>query len=548
MAFPTIKIDGTGGGSNTAASGAGPATALFGTGGATALSASNRIAFFGSTPDLSGVDTTGLHAVWIDSGADEFHKITGKKDTVQSVAGDTTAASDQLTNTTTSGMTSGDIIKVTNAATGPADLITTISTVDGASTITMVNAADLTTVGETVTNPDQVIVSSVATGLSSKNWGIGGKRATLAGSSNLHASGGTLAPGWTVEFSSGFLETFASTLSIFSSGNDTDGPVTWRGESGGIRPIITFSNNGNGFLLSSSQGQTKIKFLELRNTNATKTSGIALHLQNGQVDVDDVKIDHATNYPNICIAYSVDQPITLRNCSLRAKNEGVLAGPAGQNRKLMILGCYIHDCGSHGINFQNQQYLAQQIVEDCVITNNGGNGILINQVQTIGWGGYTIKGNTIDGNTGDGIEVNSGGSKIGFNNDIIVNNSLSNNGGYGLNFNSFTAADITALMMMLYSNNTYNNTSGASNPSGILVNDPGLDPQYTNPAGEDWTIGINLKERGYPDNNIGEAAEGDGSGSNTRSYVDIGAAQRQEPAGGAGGLLVHPGTTGGFNA
>jgi hypothetical protein len=63
-------------------------------------------------------------------------------------------------------------------------------------------------------------------------------------------------------------------------------------------------------------------------------------------------------------------------------------------------------------------------------------------------------------------------------------------------------------------------------PNSITV-----DPGYTNTATADFSVDVSVKGLGFPN---GTQTLGVGQ-SGTKSYVDIGAAQRQEAGGGGGG-------------
>ena len=136
---------------------------------------------------------------------------------------------------------------------------------------------------------------------------------------------------------------------------------------------------------------------------------------------------------------------------------------------------------------------------------------------------------TIDGNTGDGIEL-SGGPALGHD---IKNNQLTNNGGYGIR--AASGQDNPGMDAGIDFNNYYNNTSGARLNVTDHGNNQAVDPSYTDSANEDYSIGDTVsKAGGFPDSSrtIGS------NQSATTSYVDIGAAQRQE---GGGGCVVNSG-------
>ena len=77
----------------------------------------------------------------------------------------------------------------------------------------------------------------------------------------------------------------------------------------------------------------------------------------------------------------------------------------------------------------------------------------------------------------------------------------------------------------LWRNNClYSNTNQITTGySGLLSGTVTTNPQFTNAAGGDFSVGINMKALGWPNTNIGYGS--------TRSYIDIGAAQRKERSG-----------------
>lgn len=81
MAFPTVTYNNITG-SASAASGAGPATALTGTAASYAL----QVITLDGSPDLSGVDTTGLHVIYLQTTTGvRFFKITAVDDSADTV-------------------------------------------------------------------------------------------------------------------------------------------------------------------------------------------------------------------------------------------------------------------------------------------------------------------------------------------------------------------------------------------------------------------------------------------------------------------------------
>lgn len=456
MAFPTILIH-SGSGSDVAASGAGPTTAL--TGSAATTDGTGTVVTLDGSPDLSGVATDGSAVI-------------------------------KLFDTTASARNFGKITAVNNTL----------------KTVTVANAFRTNILaGESI------------------DWAIGGKLASINNTNNRklfdNASGdGDLKPGWIVEFQSGHTETLTTTLNLRGDGNTTDGYIQMRGAALGTRPVLTFSNDGNGFI-PRGRGW-RFNFFEVRNSAATKTASVAFLPVTTDLIWEDIKIAHSTD--KFWRAFdSLGGSQRLLYCEVgHCANIGINVVLA---RQAEYRACWVHDCTSHGISFDANAHYGLTI-GDCLITDNGSRGIHWDNSGPDDFRGTTIRNNTIDGNTSDGIRVaNNDASLIGL---VIENNILSNNGGYGLNF---SAVSITATLLNFYgtqvrNNNTFGNTSGAYFPTGFGSDDPGLDPQFTSAGSNDYSIGSNLANKGYPLTELGTA-------STTLSFVDIGAAQRAATGG-----------------
>ena len=131
--------------------------------------------------------------------------------------------------------------------------------------------------------------------------------------------------------------------------------------------------------------------------------------------------------------------------------------------------------------------------------------------------GHIIFANTIDGNTGvgvDGISATGGGTV-----NIISNNIMSNNGGYGLTFSS--AISYEPLESLIDYNDYYLNTSGTVNNGTPNTNSLTLNPNFTDADNGDFSIGTNLKAKGFSDFPAGTST----------GYLDLGAVQREESGG-----------------
>lgn len=487
MAFPVIKVDSTNGAaSDTACSGAGPSTALTGTAGAT--DGAGTTVTLDSGTDLTNVATDGSHAIYFadtTAGHRRFAKITAK------------------------------------AGSGGA-------------------------------TPTVTVAEALTISLSGKSWAIGGVRATVGGAvsallfDNNSASGDAM-PGWAVEMQSGHTETLSATLSTGRRiGDTTSGMITLRG-TGATRPVLTWSANVN---LMSVGGMWRYEYFKVQCSNGTKTSAVAFDtrynftgsaLTNIAVFKDIIFGDATNKILGLWTRTGGMVPVLiLIDCELH-HTSGI-----GIARDFMcgltLINCWVHDCGlTAAIQGPDASANTRGItLIDCLIENNTGIGVDLSASLSNGPSMVLIKNCTIHGNTSDGIKMSAQASnQVGA---IIVGNNITKNGGWGINglavgdrlmgvedYNNFgNASDST------------NNTSGTVTGSTIGAHDLTTAPAYTNASGHDYSVGAALKGAGYPDStrNIGA------NQSATRSYVDIGVAQRQESA--TGGLLINPGLRGGL--
>lgn len=361
------------------------------------------------------------------------------------------------------------------------------------------------------------------------DWAIGGKRASIASTQSKklfdnNAAAGDAKPGWAVEMQSGHAETISARLDVRNAGDTTDGPIILRGVSGAAtRPVVTLSGATTDFVPRGSYW--RFQDFALAGAGGATNCVIDTAFKNRY---EGLKI---SGFSGVLLDGSSNAGISLAQvvgCELSGGSIGVRC-----SQDPVVAGNYIHGQTSHGIS-RASGVITGLFIHANVVAGCGGDGINVAQTRTDDFAACIISHNTIDGCTGDGIDYT--GDNDGLSALTILNNILSNNGGYGINFTGLTAAKVLARGTVVKGNNTYGNTSGASNLSGVLEDDPGLDPQYANAAGGDYSIGTNLKAQGFPEANVG-------STSATRSYVDIGAAQREEPAGGGGITFFRRGGT-----
>lgn len=549
MATPTISVDSTGGSSDTTASGAGPATAISGSTGRTRNTAAQlRFGFFGATDDFSGVATDGSHALYMaisTAGARNFSSIAGMKNTRQtgSDAAITSATAILVVGSTT-GWSVGDVIKVAGAGAAGADLYSTILTVDSGIQATLNDNAGTTVAAAAWENPKQATLSTsqgVNTGTTDTAWAIGGKRATIGGANSVklienNSGNGDAMPGWITEMKSGHSETIAATINCRRSGDTTSGPIVLRGVAAAATlPLLTFSNNGDAIVPRANYWQ--FQNFEFQNTNATKTASRAIaNLGTNGILIRRVKVSHSTNkfWRGIDFYANTGGTATVVDCEVGyCASIGILGSKndAANIGGVKIIGCYIHDCGGGGIQFTNVAWFSCSVINN-IIYNNTGIGLSYDNSRTDALAGLSVVGNTISSNTSDGFRIVTANAAM-IENTPIINNIFSSNGGYGINFNSGTFTDVflTASNLLILGNNFYNNTSGKYNPSTISISlfETTTDPAFSNASGGDFSIGTNLKAKGYPL----AGTQYVGTTSITYSYVDPGAAQRQESGSGA---------------
>jgi hypothetical protein len=380
-----------------------------------------------------------------------------------------------------------------------------------------------------------VTVSDAFTGsLTAKSWAIGGKRLTLAGtaSKKLTDNGGAAGdamPGWILEMESGYTETIAATVDLRRAGDVTSGPIIIRGTSGAAtKPIVTFSNNGNGFVARA----VYLAFVDfdIRNSNATKTASVAIN--NGsslQTTVTRVRIAESGSKFFRGIS-SLGTGSLVQDCEIGNCAEIGIHAFAG-NR---IMNCWIHGNTSSGITSA-----ANISVVNCIIEGNGAAGVSLSSASSGSAGGGVIANNTFDSNTGDGLYL-SGNSLRTVTDFAILNNIFSNNTGYGVEYLTLSAIAIEAYGHLMRGNAFYNNTSGDTLPSPMPTNlsaTTATNPAYVNAAAGNFAIGTALKSKGYPVGGTNYV----GTTSTTYSYADPGAAGREEPAGGGGTVYVPQG-------
>ena len=198
---------------------------------------------------------------------------------------------------------------------------------------------------------------------------------------------------------------------------------------------------------------------------------------------------------------------TYINCQSDGNTGGGFVAGGGNASTMLAIGCESRGNGGNGYQATSSGEIR---IVHCLCYGNSATGITPNQGTT------AIINTTVHSNTGassDGYSFGAAGFNI-----TIWNCIFSSNGRYGINFGSSTGHSPN-----INYNNFHSNGTAARNNIAAGANDLALDPQYTDASNGNFTIGTNLKAAGFP----GLFPRGV-----TTGYLDMGAVQRQEPAGG----------------
>ena len=350
----------------------------------------------------------------------------------------------------------------------------------------------------------------------SRTWGIGGKRATFDHADSRTAFANALG-GWSIQTETD--QTITSTLTVSASGASGDGILTILGDSESSRRKITGSNNGD--IVSQTGGQVAFRNLIFGCSNATKTIAVGFsQAGNGPTWAYNCVFCDPSNTVKWAYNSISGNGLYAYDCDMSGATD-IGARLASNFSVLFMVGCTIRNNGSHGISIGQLGILT---AVHCLIAGNTGDGIYDGNGQYI-----TVRliDSTVANNSGDGVDVGSQTVQSDF---VILGNNIANNTGTGLKGSSLSPAYVIANDY----NNLYGNGTARSNFTAG-ANDTAVDPQFVNAGSGNFAIGTNLQASGWP-----PSSRGMGAGqSSTRTYVDSGAAQRQESSGGSGsGTIV----------
>lgn len=315
------------------------------------------------------------------------------------------------------------------------------------------------------------------------NWAVGGKRLHMEYDTTNEDWLDALA-GWTYEFEEG---TYTITQEINpTNGDRATGPVTFQAASG-ASPVFDHTTNIRSFKLDGATARVVIDGLKFTRSSGS-WAGSAGVMVFGSIDLlwlRNCEFDGTgMGYP---IYLASDCNALIEYCEVYSSDADGMVIAAGSRSENCIRHCSVHDNVEDGIVYGNMATFTSASLHRCVIYDNGkegnpGNGVTVGAVLAGGQNRLDIIHCTIDGNFTDGIDV---AGTVAVNSLLVLEgNSISHNGGYGLDTTTTNSFNIIGR-----NNNYYSNTSGARNNASALPDDTTIDPAYTSrtDGSEDFT-------------------------------------------------------------
>ena len=399
-------------------------------------------------------------------------------DTLASGAGPSTA----VTGTATAG--AGNIVNLSGSPdlSGVAvDDVLWVASASGNRHLSRITAVD--DGADTVTTEDTLTLGAGV------NFAIGGSRKTLEYDNTANDINDGKA-GWRFSLGAGTYTMVGNGTHIFTpaAGTLADGPIEFVAASGAAtKPVISWSNDFRLFNLATVQSNLTISGIALENTASASSGAVCVYSA-----VDDVTYRVVTcdllSYGR-CIDANKVTRLTVVGSDIESTNNAGIRVAAGT--KGVVSNCWIHDCGRSG-SVPNSGLAA---LWDNSSTSGSGVSFIGNRVtDSAGYGMFStstgtehlaqISNNVIYGSAIDGIAIlgNARTSLVCF-----VNNIVSNNIGYGVNFLSGT--NPSSLTTYADFNAFWQNTSGHRNNISAGANDVTLtaDP-FVDAAAGDFTL------------------------------------------------------------
>lgn len=310
--------------------------------------------------------------------------------------------------------------------------------------------------------------------------------------------------------------TYANTTTdrTFGAAGSTTAPIWWRGYNTAIgdldadfttaKPAITFTTGG--FLVTAAH-----QMFSNFNISGARTAGPQVNASGGNLRFHRCRIENtggnaASNA--ISVVTNVDTEIT--SSWLKAGSSATRVINMNVNSK--VIGC-VFEGGGHAVDVTAAIFA---IVVGNVMDNNGGHGLLANTAGVR----LLILSNSIYSPGTDGIRVSAIPTLC-----LVANNIFE---GCAVGINNSTGTNMN--LISRHHNAFYN--SGTSNEAGFgdapAFNEiQEVASPFTNAAGHDFSLLSTSLSRAAGMPGLFESQS-------YTSYLDIGAVQRQEPAGGGG--------------
>jgi hypothetical protein len=363
--------------------------------------------------------------------------------------------------------------------------------------------ASVDDVAKTVTVDDSFNIDSG----SAVDFAIGGKRASLTGSSTLFSSDAKA--GWTLDVEyTGITYTHNSPITINVSGNATDGFITLKSSSS-TRPHISYPTASNGHNLFTvdglywrfenlemsiasnvSQSGQWVLYYNVSTTNRGFSTVKNCYLHGLGQNISSVGgINHSANVGNVLTVEGCVLVGTRIRQAFHRPNNGGLA-----NTIRLLNNVFIIQPGASGTNVVTLGNEVGTIVQGNIFINYGA---ATQGLSITGGSRYTIIGNTIHGMGSDGIRFSAVSQLEQL---VCYNNNITGNGGYGINLTSGTAhPSETDIHHNNFGSGTTLNTSGSVNGVTLGEDNVNIDPEYVNAANGDFTPqNIALKGIAWP--------------------------------------------------
>lgn len=367
------------------------------------------------------------------------------------------------------------------------------------------------------------------TGTSGQSWAIGG---TLGSIDNTYTrylfdnTNGGLDAGWTVLLEDD--HSISSHLRFNGAAYAYGQPFTFGSDTAGTRRTITQSTNDACIYVTSALGRdVAFRDLTLKNSfvgTRTSAAGFRCNQVPYQFTFVNVCFGDPSDTNNLYVGIQCDQNFwaaNFLNCSfINCDSHGLSNLRTGEN-PAVFWNCRFADNGGDGVyNSGNVQSNAAFI--NCIFEGNTGAGIELAGTNITH---MALLNCTFDSNGGGGyLQTSSAAESIS----TLINNIFSNNTGYGV---QITPGETDGSDRAIFINNNY--YSNSSSNTGVPTTEVGattLDPGYTTSTLE---VGTNMKAAGYPlsTNTLGDTGT-------TNTFIDLGAAQREEPAAGSSGVIA----------